>query len=587
MAAAPNPQQRQEITLLQERCAGTFSRVYLAEAHSQDGISRIVAVKILKTQWSSDPELLNRTHDEARLLARLHHRNILRVEALAELSGQPAIIMEFVDGIDLKQIIERTTAPMPPRAAYRIVRDTAAALEAAYFRAPYGRDEPLHVIHRDIKPSNIMVSVEGDVKVLDFGTARYQNEIRLAQTGALRFGSLKYMSPERRAGDRGEHSSDIYSLGLLLIEMLLGELLPVMPLDQEEHDRNITELLARVTYLGLPNTEWEASLRQTIARMCAFHCSHRLDAQQAVQLMRAFADQANGASLDSYAADTVARLSAEIFTNKPKGDYSGQRLSISLTSSGSSTREAPAEPAPMEDTATVTDPSSVAVTYEPAEEPGPDLSPDGPFFSGGHAQDIPASGPSFGAQIGYGSPPDESIDESAWGSAADPAPEHESDQPRSRNLLIIGVIAAFLGVMFAFTAAGVVFGGYYYFTLKQSDPNTTTDPIVVLEPDPVVIAPPPADSVDVTVAATDDSIQWLKLADADGTTLFKADPEHTAALPPGEYTLTAKIVARPKVSAALTVTDAPLSLRCAPGEPAEEQTVICERDGADPLVLSP
>ncbi|MEL6349486.1 MAG: serine/threonine-protein kinase, partial [Myxococcota bacterium] len=322
MTAAPGSNSHQDITLLQERSAGTFARVYLAEAHTPDGLSRIVAVKVLKTQWSQDPQLLSRTQDEARLLARLHHRNILRVEGLAELNGHPAIIMEFVDGIDLKQLIEKSEA-LPPRAAYRIARDTAAALEAAFFRAPYGRSEPMHVVHRDIKPSNIMVSVEGDVKVLDFGTARYQNEVRLAQTGALRFGSLKYMSPERRAGDRGEHSSDIYALGVVLIEMLRGELLPVIPLEQDEHDPFIQQQVDRLPALGLPNAEWEESLKQTICRMCAHQPDHRLDAQQTVQLMRHFADQAQGASLDSYSADVITHLTRQIYPSDRPGKGSG------------------------------------------------------------------------------------------------------------------------------------------------------------------------------------------------------------------------------------------------------------------------
>ena len=81
-----------------------------------------------------------------------------------------------------------------------------------------------------------MLSTEGEVKVLDFGTARFTHETRIAKTGVLRFGSMKYMSPERRVGDRGEHPSDIYALGLVIIEMLQGELLPLLPLDRHEHD---------------------------------------------------------------------------------------------------------------------------------------------------------------------------------------------------------------------------------------------------------------------------------------------------------------------------------------------------------------
>ena len=102
---AENIGRQYELTLLQERSAGTFARVYLAEATGSDGLARIVAVKILKEEWSGSQELLARTRDEALLLARLHHRNILRVEALIEFEGRPTIVMEFVDGVDLKQLL--------------------------------------------------------------------------------------------------------------------------------------------------------------------------------------------------------------------------------------------------------------------------------------------------------------------------------------------------------------------------------------------------------------------------------------------------------------------------------------------------
>lgn len=590
MAAAADSHRQQEITLLQERSAGTFARVYLAEAHTQDGLSRIVAVKLLKTQWSSDTELLNRTYDEARLLARLHHRNILRVEAIAELSGQPAIIMEFVDGIDLKQLIERTNTPLPPRAAYRIIRDTAAALEAAYFRAPYGREEPLRVIHRDIKPSNVMVSIEGDVKVLDFGTARYQNEIRLAQTGALRFGSLKYMSPERRTGDRGVHSCDIYSLGVLLIELLLGELLPILPLDHAEHDAFIQEQIGRVRELGLPNAEWNASLQQTISRMCAFHTGHRLDAQQVVQLMRAFADQANGASLDSYAASTIQKLSTEIFRNKPKGDYSGQRLQISLTSSGNtpkvttSQQQQPQQQPVAEDTYTdtvqQTDPVPITPHYTPSDEPS--------FTPQSHLS-ANSAGDSDSAEHTFGEIPIDTSGQPQDTASVENA-STEEPPPQPRNLVLIGGVAAVLGIMLAFLGVGVIvliYMSFYYepepdFVLEPSDRTEVVE--TGSDADPSGPEAPTADTVPVTVTTADDRIQWIKVYNADGETLFKAAPEHSEPLPAGAYTLTAKVRLLPKASGTLTVATEPLSLSCAPGE---AQTVVCSVEGQTPIILTP
>ena len=322
-----------QLTLLQERSAGTFARVYLAEARGGGGIDRIVAVKVMKEQWADADELLTRTRDEARLLARLRHKNILRVEALTEIDGQPAIVMEFVDGVDLKMLMEHLAARgerIPARAAYRIAADTASALEAAWFKAPYGMSEPLRVVHRDVKPSNVMVSVEGEVKVLDFGTARFNHEARVAQTGVLRFGSMKYMSPERRLGDRGDHSSDCYGLGLLLIELLQGVAVPLLPLDRGDHEESVRERVASLGPLGLPNQEWDEALRETLRRLCAFDAGERLDAGQARELFRAFADQASGASLEAWSASTVQGVARELWGHEGEGALSGSRLFVSL-----------------------------------------------------------------------------------------------------------------------------------------------------------------------------------------------------------------------------------------------------------------
>ena len=102
----PNaPTGRREITLLQERSSGTFADVHLARATDSGGLNRIVAVKVLKERWIETSDVLDRTRDEAQLLASLQHQNILRVEAITEIDERPAIIMEFVHGLDLAQLL--------------------------------------------------------------------------------------------------------------------------------------------------------------------------------------------------------------------------------------------------------------------------------------------------------------------------------------------------------------------------------------------------------------------------------------------------------------------------------------------------
>lgn len=323
-----------EIVLLHEINAGTFARLYLAEARAPGGLDRIVAVKILREQWSDSKEIVTRTRDEARLLARLRHKNILRVEDLAEVDRQLAIIMEFVDGLDLKQLVE-AVAPnrIPARATFQIIQEVAGALDAAYAKVPYGLDRPLRVVHRDIKPGNIMVSVEGEVKVLDFGTARSNQVGRGAKTDMLRFGSLKYMSPERREGERGEHASDIYALGQTLYELLTGVWMPMLPMELAEHDEDIGKLLQALPVIGMASAEWEKALRQVLRQMLAGDPALRPTAEQVVKLMRAFGEQAPGKTLDAWAHDEVVPLTRKVRGSMHGGTMAGRSFTVDVRGS--------------------------------------------------------------------------------------------------------------------------------------------------------------------------------------------------------------------------------------------------------------
>src|SRR5262249_41301452 len=150
-------------------------KVYLAEQISADGFQRIVAVKLLHAKWSSHDEVVMRTRDEARLLGLIRHQHIVKVEDLTSIDGKCAIVMEYLEGVDLKFIIAflRDKGQEFPRAAlFETMLGVASALDAAYNGTPNAGSPPLKVIHRDIKPSNVFVTIPGAVKLLDFGTAR-------------------------------------------------------------------------------------------------------------------------------------------------------------------------------------------------------------------------------------------------------------------------------------------------------------------------------------------------------------------------------------------------------------------------------
>ena len=152
---------RRKFRIIKEIAEGGFGKVYLAEQISADGFSRIVAVKLLHAKWSSHDEVVMRTRDEARLLGLIRHQHIVKVEDLTSIDGKCAIVMEYLEGCDLKWMMTwlKEQGHVFPRASlFEIVLSSASALDAAYNGLPLQGGEPLQVIHRDIKPSNIFVT---------------------------------------------------------------------------------------------------------------------------------------------------------------------------------------------------------------------------------------------------------------------------------------------------------------------------------------------------------------------------------------------------------------------------------------------
>jgi serine/threonine-protein kinase len=215
--------EKRRFRFLKKLSEGTFGKVYLAEIITDSKFSKVVAIKLLHAKWADHDEIIKRSRDEARVLGRLQHRNIIKVEGLISIGGKCAIIMEYLNGVDLKTLINfcaKNRIRIPRKVIFETISSVASALDAAYNRPPLQGGDPLRLIHRDIKPSNIMVTVEADVKVLDFGTAQAKFEDREAETQALAFGSAAYMSPERFLGDEDRLSGDVYALGVTLYELL-------------------------------------------------------------------------------------------------------------------------------------------------------------------------------------------------------------------------------------------------------------------------------------------------------------------------------------------------------------------------------
>jgi serine/threonine protein kinase len=601
--------QRREITLLQERSAGTFARVFLARERDEGGLSRIVAVKVLKERWADAKDVIARTRDEAQLLASLQHQNIVRVEAITEINGQPAIIMEFVHGIDLSQLLKALAERnqfLPARTIYEIAEGIASALAAAWFKVPIGMSEPLRVVHRDIKPSNIMVSIEGGLRVLDFGTARFEDAGRMAKTEAFRFGSLKYMSPERREGDRGDHASDIYSLGLLCIELFGGKCTTLLPMDPDGHDEVLANLVDAIPSFGLPNSGWDNSLRETLLRMCATDPAIRLDARQAVKLMRAFKEQATGDGLISFAEDTVAPI-VEVVNAIPEIDPSkGIRFWVNEDTQDS---EMPAETEP-ESITSIKPEAEAAIPDDGPTLPGTGLAPDGPTLIDEPAAAIAAGIP--GAPDAAHSrkiPPLTGLHDlatedvmvrgessSSWikghavrpvqdgpvaqANTAQPLPQTvlPTAAPSRRKMIAIGCAIGTL----AFAAVSV--GGFVSWKLITSRSE-------IVEPIPTPVVPEPTDApaaevdlINFDLHAGDPTVQWVRLTNAEDRRVLTARPDADELIAPGTYTISVKVVAREVLSGEIAVTE-DTSISC---KPATMGRIRCtEPNGSTRLLLRP
>jgi len=189
---------------------GGMSTVY--KAHDQL-LERNVALKVLHPHYGEDEEYVERFRREARAVARLSHPNIVTVIDRGEADGQQFIVFEFIDGENLKELVERN-GPLPVRRAVELALAVADGLAFAHQHG---------LVHRDVKPQNVLLNGDGEAKVTDFGIARSLDvEHGVTQTGTV-LGTSNYLSPEQAGGKPVTPATDVYSLGIVLYELLTAE----------------------------------------------------------------------------------------------------------------------------------------------------------------------------------------------------------------------------------------------------------------------------------------------------------------------------------------------------------------------------
>lgn len=226
--------------LLRRIAVGGMAEVYVALAKGVSGFEKLVALKLIHAAHSEDDAFVRMLVDEAKLSVLLGHSNIAQTFDLGSVEGRFYIVMEYVDGADVSQLLDRVIAKkalLPVEAALFIMTRVCQALDYAHRKVdPSGAS--LGVIHRDVSPQNVLLSRDGDVKLTDFGIAKAALRVGETEVGVIK-GKYCYMSPEQAWADPIDHRSDIFSAGAVLYELLTGRML-------FSPDDNIPALLERV-----------------------------------------------------------------------------------------------------------------------------------------------------------------------------------------------------------------------------------------------------------------------------------------------------------------------------------------------------
>ncbi|MGB6026379.1 MAG: tetratricopeptide repeat protein, partial [Candidatus Sulfotelmatobacter sp.] len=234
--------------ILQMLGEGGMGAVYKARDRELD---RFVALKLIRPELAANPSILARFKQELLLSREVTHRNVIRIYDLGDADGVKFITMEFVEGQDLRSLI-REKKKFPPEEAVALMQQVCRALEAAH---------TLGIIHRDLKPQNIMRDQTGRILVMDFGLARMVEGDGMTQTGAL-VGTMEYMSPEQALGKDLDQRSDLYSMGLILYELLTGK----MPFKAESA---VASLIKRNQEQATPVSDHDQTIPRALSNIVA------------------------------------------------------------------------------------------------------------------------------------------------------------------------------------------------------------------------------------------------------------------------------------------------------------------------------
>jgi serine/threonine protein kinase len=310
---------------LTERLAfGGMAEVFLATAHGDAGFTKTVVIKRLHPRLNEDTEFVQMLIDEARITAQLSHSNICQVLDLGSVGGSYYLAMEFISGEDLRTLQDhcnRTRVAMPVGAAVYVLSEMLAALDFAH-RKEGGDGHPLGIIHRDISPQNVLVSYEGEVKVIDFGIAKARSRLVQTEAGVIK-GKFRYMSPEQASGGKVDHRTDVFAAGVVLYELLRGE-----PHSVDVADTEVLRRMRKAEFEPLRSfrRDIDPALERAVKRALSLKPGNRFDtAGDFRETLLGFLQQTGVHFSRSELADFMKRVFDADRRRRRSGSFSGVR----------------------------------------------------------------------------------------------------------------------------------------------------------------------------------------------------------------------------------------------------------------------
>lgn len=301
--------------------AGGMAEVFRGIAESLQGFRKNIAIKRVLPSLTQNKKFVAMFLDEARLSLSLQHANIVQVFDIGHTNDTYFIVMEYVDGVDLKALLEwrrRLGRRLPMAVSLNIATEISKGLSYAHELLNPETNRPLGIVHRDVSPPNVLISKQGEVKVVDFGLAKATSQIETTDPGVVK-GKMSYLSPEAARGEEVDSRADIFAVGILLYEMLTGK-----RLFYGETDYQTVELVrnAKIPPIKAQNPDVEQELEDIVRKTLSRNKEDRF--QTATDLQDALAHYSYSRGLKVISRD-VADLVRQCLEDKSAQSSGGKR----------------------------------------------------------------------------------------------------------------------------------------------------------------------------------------------------------------------------------------------------------------------